>query len=171
MQSNLSSLPVATKVPSGEIAHPYTCKHKQHQTSSAAAAAEQKQRKTYPTRVRFNGRLLDQLLHHHDYHTSRFPFLQPQLLSTHSRKTQTPPTCRPDVAKSATWLCNLIMSRDLLIGQQPGRGAESDAATFCRHLKVPHCVETFFFYFCLPLTCVITQVTSLTHRRWCRFRL
>ena len=38
MQSEQPRLPVATKVPSEEIAHPSTCKHKQHQTSSTSKA-------------------------------------------------------------------------------------------------------------------------------------
>ena len=77
MQSDLSSLPVATKVPSGEIAHPNTCKHNQHQTSSTSKA-----KKTYVTRVRLNRRLLDQLMRHCVHHSFLFHFLQQQLMPT-----------------------------------------------------------------------------------------
>ena len=73
MQSDLSSLLVATKVPSREIAHALTCKHKQHQTSSTSKA-----RKSYSLCVRCNSRLLDQLMRHCVHHSSLFPFLQPQ---------------------------------------------------------------------------------------------
>ena len=91
MQSEPSLLPVATKVPSGEIAHEYTCDHNQQFsiTISMGRAARQKQRKTtYIMRVRRSSRLLDQVMHHYDQHFSRFFFLQLQLLPTRARQTQ-----------------------------------------------------------------------------------
>ena len=66
MQSVLSQLTVATKVPSGEIEHPYTCKHEQHQISNTSRTGN----KTHPICVRLNSRLLDQLMRHCVHHSS-----------------------------------------------------------------------------------------------------